>query len=421
MGEYSYLIILLTLLFSAFFSGMEIAFISSNKLKIELDKKGGAISASIYSYFTKHEGAFISTMLVGNNIALVIFGYFMALSLEPSIAQIIPNKFAIFLLQTLISTTLVLVTAEFLPKTIFRINPNKTLHFFAIPTVLFYGLLSPIVYVTMSISNIILRYVLKADLSVEIVRFGKVDLDHYLREATSKIENRDDLEHEVQILQNALEFNEVKVRECLVPRIEIIALSEEEELEKVKQLFIETGLSKVLIYREDIDNIIGYVHSFELMKRPQNIREILLPVSLIPEAMAAKEALKVLNINKRSIAVVLDEFGGTAGIVPTEDLIEEIVGEIEDEHDKEQDTEEDLGEGRFRFSARLEVDYLNDEYHLGLIESPDYETLGGLIIHAHESIPEQGEILEIEGLNFTIEQVSDNKIEKVLVSKVLSE
>ena len=189
MGEYSYLIILLTLLFSAFFSGMEIAFISSNKLKIELDKKGGALSASIYSYFIKHEGAFISTMLVGNNIALVIYGYFMALFLEPSIAQIIPNKFAIFLLQTLISTTLVLVTAEFLPKTIFRINPNNTLHFFAIPTVLSYGLLSPIVYVTMSISNIILRYVLKADLSVEIVRFGKVDLDHYLREATSKIEN----------------------------------------------------------------------------------------------------------------------------------------------------------------------------------------------------------------------------------------
>jgi CBS domain containing-hemolysin-like protein len=421
MGEYSILIILFSILFSAFFSGMEIAFISSNKLKIELEKKGGAISASLYSYFIKHEDAFISTMLVGNNIALVIYGYFMALVLEPAIAQFVPNKFGIFLLQTLISTTLVLITAEFLPKTIFRINPNKTINVFALPTVLFYAVLSPIVYVTLGITNVILKYVLKEDMTNNKVSFGKVDLDLYLREATSKTENKDELEHEVQILQNALEFNEVKVRECLVPRTEIIAISEEEPIQKIKDIFIATGLSTILIYREDLDNIIGYVHSFELLKMPKTIKEILLPISLIPEAMAAKEALKVLNKNKRSIAVVLDEFGGTAGIVTIEDLIEEIVGEIEDEHDKENDLEESLGDDRYRFSARLEVDYLNREYHLNLPENPEYETLGGLITFIQESIPEQGEVLEIEGLIIRIEQVSDNKIESVLVSNATEE
>jgi len=395
---------------------MEIAFISSNKLKIELEKKGGAISASLYSYFVKHEDAFISTMLVGNNIALVIYGYFMALELEPAIAHVIPNKFGIFLLQTIISTTLVLITAEFLPKTIFRINPNKTINVFALPTVLFYALLSPIVYVTLGISNLILKYLLKEDLTHNKLSFGKVDLDHYLREATSKTDNTEELEHEVQILQNALEFNEVKVRECLVPRTEIIAISEDEPIQKIKDIFIKTGLSKILIYREDMDNIIGYVHCFELLKMPTTIKEILLPISLIPEAMAAKEALKILNKNKRSIAVVLDEFGGTAGVVTIEDLIEEIVGEIEDEHDKENDLEESLGDDRYRFSARLEVDYLNKNYHLNLPENPDYETLGGLITYIQESIPEQGEVLEIEGLIIRIEQVSDNKIESVLVS-----
>ncbi|MBD79709.1 MAG: hemolysin [Crocinitomicaceae bacterium] len=416
MDENSFLIILLSLLFSAFFSGMEIAFISSNKLKIELDKKGGEIAASIYSYFVKHEREFISTMLIGNNIALVIYGYFMALALEPLIAAAIPNKFAIFLLQTVISTTLVLVTAEFLPKTIFRINPNRTLNVFAIPTVIIYSVLSPIVFITMGITNFILKYIIKEDLSNKQVVFGKVDLDQYLREATSKTNNKDELEHEVQILQNALEFNEVKVRECMVPRTEVKAVSEDEELEKVRELFIETGLSKVLIYREGMDNIIGYVHSFELLKSPKSIKEILLPISLIPEAMTASDALKILNKNKRSIAVVLDEFGGTAGIVTTEDLIEEIVGEIEDEHDKDYEIEEDLGEGRYRFSARLEVDHLNMEYQLELPENPDYETLGGLITHFQESIPDQGEVLEIEGFIFTIEQVSDNKIESVLIT-----
>lgn len=421
MSEYSFLVIIATLLFSAFFSGMEIAFLTSNKLKIELNKKGGDLSARIYSYFTKHEGAFISTLLVGNNIALVIYGYFMALILDPIIVKYVANPVVVLLIQTVLSTALVLVTAEFLPKTIFRINPNRTLKVFAFPTVIFYGLLSPIVFVTLSISNFILKQLLKVKPDESGVQFGKVDLDQYLREATSNANNAEELEHEVQILQNALEFNEVKVRECMVPRTEVIALEENEAIETAKNKFIETGLSKILIFRNEIDNIIGYIHSFELLKQPSTIKEILLPVSLIPEAMVANEALKELNKNKRSMAVVLDEFGGTAGIVTIEDLVEEIVGEIEDEHDKELLVEQDLGDGRYRFSARNEVDSINQKFNLDLPESSEYETLGGLIIHHHERIPESGESLQVGKYHFTIEQVSENKIERILVADTDSE
>ncbi|MGB0403195.1 MAG: hemolysin family protein [Salibacteraceae bacterium] len=421
MNEYSYLIIFLSLVFSAYFSGMEIAFITSNKLKIELDKKSGTIQASIFSYFVKHEGAFITTMLVGNNIALVSYGYFMAKVLEPQLAIYFPHPVAIFILQTVLSTTLVLVTAEFLPKTIFRINPNQILNLFAFPTVLFYGILSPIVLVTLSITDFILKKFSSSNSQENSVGFGKIDLDNYLREATSAVDNKEDLEHEVQILQNALEFNEVKVRECMIPRTEIKALSETESVETIRSLFIETGLSKILIYRNDIDNIIGYVHSFELLKNPSSIKEFLLPVSLIPEAMLANNALKVLNKNKRSIAVVLDEFGGTAGIVTTEDLIEEIVGEIEDEHDKDILLEKNIGENTYKFSARLEVDYLNSTYKLDLPEHLEYETLGGLITHTCESIPDKGEHINIGDCNIIIEEVTDNKIESVILTNSLEE
>ena len=421
MNEYSYLIILLSLVFSAFFSGMEIAFITSSKLKIELDKKSGALQASIFSYFVKHEGAFITTMLVGNNIALVTYGYFMAKVLEPRIAYYFPNPIAIFILQTVLSTTLVLVTAEFLPKTIFRINPNRILNLFAFPTVLFYGILSPIVLVTLSITDFILKKFNKSNSGENSVGFGKIDLDNYLREATSAVDNKEDLEHEVQILQNALVFNEVKVRECMIPRTEIKSLAETDSIDTIRNLFIETGLSKILIYRSDIDNIIGYVHSFELLKNPASIKEILLPVSLIPEAMFANDALKVLNKNKRSIAVVLDEYGGTAGIVTTEDLIEEIVGEIEDEHDKDLLLEKIISEDTYKFSARLEVDYLNSNYKLELPEHLEYETLGGLITHTCESIPEKGEKINIGNWSIIIEEVTDNKIESVILTNSLKD
>lgn len=413
MDSSSWLIVLITLIFSAFFSGMEIAFVSSNKLKIELEKKRGLLSARVYSFFLKNQGSFISTMLVGNNIALVIYGIFIAMILEPPLAAIISSSFGVFLLQTIFSTLLILVTAEFLPKVLFRIDPNKTLSFFALPTVLFYIILYPLVRLVTLCSNWIIKNIIKEEVSELEVSFGKVDLDHLVKEATDSVHNKEEIESEVQIFQNALDFSELRVRECMVPRTEVVALEENESIEVLKEKFIETGLSKILIYREEIDNIIGYVHSFELLKKPKTIKNILLPVSLIPEAMTANEAMSVLIKNKRSIAVVLDEFGGTAGILSTEDIIEEIVGEIEDEHDKEEYIEKVISENRYQFSARLEVDYLNETYNLALPENDEYETLGGLIIHESENIPDQGEIVNIAPYKFEILMVEENKIDLV--------
>jgi len=414
MESSPWLIVIITLLFSAFFSGMEIAFVSSNKLKIELEKKRGIISARVFSFFLKNQGSFISTMLVGNNIALVIYGIFIALILEPPLAVFISSSFIVFLLQTIISTLLILVTAEFLPKVLFRIDPNKTLSFFALPTVLFYIILFPLVRIITICSNWILRVIMKQDIGELEVSFGKVDLDHFVKEATDSMHNKEEIENEVQIFQNALDFSELRVRECMIPRTEVIALEENESIEVLKKTLTETGLSKILIYREDIDNIIGYVHSFELLKKPKTIKNILLPVSLIPEAMSANEAMSILIKNKRSIAVVLDEFGGTAGILSTEDIIEELVGEIEDEHDKEEYTENVINdEQHYQFSARLEIDYLNENYNLTLPSSEEYETLGGLIINASGSIPEKGEVINIAPYKFEILIVEENKIDLI--------
>ena len=410
---YSDIVIIVCLLLSAFFSGMEIAFVSSNKLKIELEKKRGIISARVFSFFLKNQGSFISTMLVGNNIALVIYGIFIALILEPPLAVFISSSFIVFLLQTIISTLLILVTAEFLPKVLFRIDPNKTLSFFALPTVLFYIILFPLVRIITICSNWILRVIMKQDIGELEVSFGKVDLDHFVKEATDSMHNKEEIENEVQIFQNALDFSELRVRECMIPRTEVIALEENESIEVLKKTLTETGLSKILIYREDIDNIIGYVHSFELLKKPKTIKNILLPVSLIPEAMSANEAMSILIKNKRSIAVVLDEFGGTAGILSTEDIIEELVGEIEDEHDKEEYTENVINDEHYQFSARLEIDYLNENYNLTLPSSEEYETLGGLIINASGSIPEKGEVINIAPYKFEILIVEENKIDLI--------
>ena len=412
-------VIIISLILSAFFSGMEIAFITSNKLRIELDKKLGILPARIYSYFLKNQGAFISTMLIGNNIALVVYGIYMALILEPILLSVFSNQFVIFLSQTLISTILVLITAEFLPKVIFRINPNRTLQVFAVPTAIFYVLLYPLVYLTLGISGFILRTLFRTPLVAEEVSFGKIDLDYYLREATREVHNAEEIENEVQILQNALDFSAVKLRECMIPRTEVIALSEDADIDTLKNAFIENGLSRVLIFRHDIDNIIGYTHSFELFKNPTSIKSILLPITILPEAMPAHEALTQMIKNKKNIAVVVDEFGGTAGVVTTEDIIEEIVGDIEDEHDVDHLINTKKGDREYLFSARLDIDTINEEHQLNLPESEEFETLGGLITHFHESIPDKGEIITTEDFEFHIVDVSENKIETVLV-KVLS-
>ena len=404
------IIIFICLLLSAFFSGMEIAFVSANKLKVELDKQSGRAYSRLLDGVLQSPAKFIATMLVGNNIALVVYGVMMAKLLEPNIEQYTQSGFVVLLAQTIISTLIILLTAEFLPKAFFRINPNQFLKFFALPLFLFYYLLWPIVRITIFMSKIGLR-IIGAPLQEEDSVFRKVDLEEYLK-SSSKHEQED---VEVQMLQNALDFSGVKVRECMVPRTEIVAVELSQSIEYLAKVFVKTKLSKVLIFRENIDHIIGYAHSLEMFKNPTSIRSILLPIPIVPESMLANELMELFTKERKAVAVVVDEFGGTSGIVTIEDVMEEIFGEIEDEHDEEQLKEEVLKDGNLRLSARLEVDYLNEKYNLYLPESEAYETLGGLLVENFESIPKKGTEITIGNYTFTTEQVSKTRIEKVLL------
>jgi putative hemolysin len=411
------LFLLLAMVASALFSGIEIAFVSANRLKIELDKNRGDLTAKLLANFLRQPANFIGAMLLGNNIALVIYSIVMAKFLEPLILGYVSgNEMIVLLIQTIISTMVVLVFAEFLPKTLFRINPNKVLSIAAIPLTIIYYILLPFTYFTVGISNIILR-IFNVDTSESDLAFSKIDLEDFVANIQGSREEGDEVDSEIQIFKNALSFAEVKVKECMVPRTEILALEIESSIEELQQQFIETGLSKILIYRKSIDNIIGYTHSKELFKQPDSIKSILLPVSIVPEVMTANEVLKKLLKERRSVALVVNEFGGTSGILTIEDIIEEIFGEIEDEHDKEELLELVISENVFQFSARVEIDYLNEKYKLNLPESEEYETLGGFLINIHESIPEKGEIISSEGTVFTVNEVSDNKIEIITLEK----
>ncbi len=413
MDSFQWGVILTSLISSAFFSGMEIAFVSANKLKIELDGKQGDFFAKIVSNFLKRPSRFIGAMLVGNNIALVVYGIYMAKILEPEIARFTQSDLIILLIQTVISTILILITAEFLPKTLFRINPNNMLRFFAFPLlIIYYVLLLPMLLV-IGISEALIKLFSPGIKMQEDLNFGRVDLEYYIKEGTENNENQEDIDHEIQIFQNALDFSKVKARECMVPRTEVIAMDIEDSIENLTAKFIDTGLSKILIYRDTIDNIIGYTHSFELFKKPDSIKSILLPVPIIAISMPANEILEEFIEQRRSIAVVVDEFGGTSGIVTIEDIIEEIFGEIEDEHDKEELIETKISDSEFLFSARLEVDYLNDEYGLNLPESDNYETLAGLLINTFESIPIMNEEIILDNFIFTVKKVFQNKIDLV--------
>ncbi|HRN42930.1 MAG TPA: hemolysin family protein [Vicingus sp.] len=406
--------VLVAILFSAFFSGMEIAFISANRLKIELEKKQGEFSAKILSGFIQKPASFIGAMLIGNNIALVIYSMAMAMLLEPFILVYTSSEGVLLLVQTLISTIIVLFFAEFLPKALLRINPNFALKFAAIPLKVIYLILFPLTYVTTLLSNGILK-LFRVDVSQSNLAFSKIDLEHFVLDIQERQEKGEEIEHEIQIFKNALDFTDVKARECMIHRTEIIAMDIEDSIDELKEKFIETELSKILIYRGSIDNIIGYVHSLELFKKPESIKSILLPVSIVPESMPASEILKQFINQRRSMAVVVDEFGGTSGVITTEDIIEEIFGEIEDEHDVEELIELQVDDDTFLFSAKTEIDYINDKYKLNLPESEEYETLGGLIFYKHESIPEKDEIITISNYRFKIEEVSNNKIELVRV------
>lgn len=416
MDNFSLLIIFLSLLFSAFFSGSEIAFLQSNKLQIELEKKKGHFNARVLSYFVSNQNKFITSLLLGNNIALVIYGIFMG---ELIIKLIFPKyegfmdfPIQVLLLQTVISTLIILITAEFLPKTIFRINPNKTLSFLAFPLIVIYIILYPLTVITSYITSLFFR-LLKHDEKTEEINFGRVDLDNYLEQSTKKTESVEDIEHEVQIFKNALNFSKLKIRDCMIPRPEIIAVNIEENIKKLKEEFINTSLSKILVYRDSIDNIIGYVHSFEMFKSPESIKSILRPVSIFPESITADKTLEEFIRQNRSIGVVVDEFGGTSGIITIEDIVEEIFGEIEDEHDVEEIHEEQLSDNEFIFSARMEIEQINQKYDLKLPEADEYETLAGYVINEHESIPSEKEIIIVEPYTFEILEASDSRIELI--------
>jgi CBS domain containing-hemolysin-like protein len=413
--------IILSLIASAFFSGMEIAFIASNRLKVELDRSKGTITGKILGVFYKRESNFIAMLLLGNNIALVIFGICFANLLDnPEPGQSImrswglENEMYILLIQTLISTLVVLSLAEFLPKAVVQINPNAFLKFLApVMFVIYWLLYIPTLFV-MLLSNLILR-LLKANQTRTELVFSKVDLEHYVSDLSSRIKEEQEMGNEMTILQNALDFSSLKARDCMIPRTEISAVDVEDDIELLKRLFIDSGLSKIIVYRDSIDNIIGYVHSFEIFKKPSSIKQILLPITFVPEAIPGKELLELFTKQSGNIAVVVDEYGGTAGIITIEDVIEEIFGEIEDEHDTEDWLEEKVNEKEYRFSARADIDYLNEEYKLDLPESDEYDTLGGLVIHELEAIPEAGTEVEIDKITLVIEQVSDRRIEVVRI------
>lgn len=420
----SLVVIVISLLASAFFSGMEIAFISANRIHIELEKKQEGFLAKILALITEKPSKFIATMLIGNNIALVVYGLFMGEVLMEWFQDLLPTTSDLInvlltdfslLSQTVISTVIILITAEFLPKVLFQIYSNTLLKVLALPAYVFYVLFSFLSWLVIAISDFILKTFFKTDGDEVQLAFTKLELGDYITEQMESVEEEDEVDSEIQLFQNALEFSEVKAREVMVPRTELGAIEIHETTKNLGKLFIETGYSKILVFKDTVDEIIGYVHSYELFKKPKTIKQILRPVEFVPETMLIHDILNVLTKKRKSMAVVLDEYGGTSGIMTVEDIVEELFGEIEDEHDTTDLIEEQLNENTFRFSARLDVDYINENYKLELPESEEYETLGGLITNVTEEIPQKDEEIKTELHLFTILEVSNNKIDLVEV------
>ena len=412
------LVIFGCLMLSAFFSGMEIAFVSSNRVRLALQIKQPGLVSTALAKITENPSKFIATTLVGNNIALVIYGLFMG---DFLIEKIYPESIgindlalSIVFVQTLISAVVILITAEFLPKVVFQIYANALLQFFAIPTVLFYHVLSPLTNAFLWFSNVILKRFFKTSEDHIPTAFSRVDLEEYVTEQVESTDD-EDLDSEVQIFHNALTFNNRKAREVMVPRAEVTAVDRYVSNKELISLFSNTGFSKILVYKGNLDNVVGYIHAFDLFKKPKNIRSITHPVEFVPESMLIKDILNSLIKKRKSIAIVLDEYGGTAGMITLEDIVEELFGEIEDEYDQIDLTELKLETGDYVLSARLEVDYLNDKYKLDLIENDQYETLGGYIVHHTENIPSKGEIVKIGVYDFEIQKVTASKIELVKI------
>lgn len=410
----------ISLVFSAFFSGIEIAFISSDKLQIELGRKQGRLGDTIISKFLQKPSWFISTTLIGNNIALVVYGIFMAYLLVPLIEMWLPAELRAdwleLLLQTLIATTVVLITAEFTPKSIFLINPNKMLTALSFPIYIIYIILYPAVWTIVTLSRILLKNLLKLEYSEKQPVFGLTDLNYFIKKNFNISEDEEKREQEVdaKIFSNALEFKTIKVRDCMVPRTELVTVDIEDSIEDLRQAFIESGYSKILVYKESIDNVIGYCSSLELFKKPKDIESMLIPIMFVPETMLASELMIQFITERKSIALVVDEFGGTSGIITIEDIIEEIFGDIQDEHDEDDLVEVKIDENSYIFSARQEIDYINDKYGLNLPVG-DYDTLGGLILTINKDFPVINEEIEFAAFRFVILSIEENRIDKVKV------
>jgi putative hemolysin len=399
---------------SAFFAGMEIAFISANKLLIELKNKQGSIPARILSPFVNNPSKFISTTLVGNNIGLVIYGIYMAGFLNPHIQAWIPgtheNTFLLLFLSSIISTAIVLVTGEFLPKVLFRLNPDIILRVLAVPFLITYYLFWPLVHFITWLAELILNKLFRLNFSENTPVFSRVDLDQYVSESAEDLD--DDADVDTEMFRNALDFANVRVRDCMTPRTEIISINLSATVDDLYQKFVTTGLSKIMVHQGNSDHIIGYVHHKDIFKKPQSIRSILIPIEITTETMPANELLNQFTRTHKSLALVVDELGVTAGVVTIEDIMEEIFGEIEDEHDVDQLTEKQINENTFLLSAHLEVDYLNDKYDLNIPEG-EYHTLGGYIFALHESIPTRGEVIVIDNFTFTIISITNTRINEV--------
>ena len=415
----NYLIIAMTLAFSAFFSGMEIAFVSSNKLRIELEKGKGLLSARLISGFIHHPSRFIGSMLVGNNIALVIYGIAAAAILEPYFKQMLPvdllSDGIILVLQTVVSTLIILITAEFLPKILFRLNPNGLLNFFAVPVYLIYLILYPFMYFFLGLSELLLRYVFGMKTGTVRYKFSSLDFDEYIRDFYNPAAAQVDESSEIQMIQNVRDFHSTKVRECMVPRNEIIAIEDSITIDEMQELFINSQHSKIPVYKESIDNLTGYVHLYDLFAKPKDIKTVVRPVMIVPETVSASNVLNMMISQRKSVAVVVDEFGGTAGMVTVEDLIEEIFGEIQDEFDVDELLVKRNNDNEYVLAGRLEIDYLNQEHALNLPQSDEYETLAGFILSYHQSIPQIREEIKIDRFTFTILEATGSRIDKVLL------
>ena len=409
-------IIIICLLLCAFFSGMEIAFVSSNKIYLEIEKKQDNFLSNILTKLTEKPSKFIATMLVGNNISMVVYGFFMGDIVMKWIQSFTfhLSNFASLLIQTLISTLIVLITSEFLPKVFFQVYSNSLMKFFAIPSYIFYITFNFISTFVIWISDFILKKFFNTAGDYVPSFFSKVELGNYINEQMSSVQDHEEVDSEIQIFQNALEFSGVKARDIMTPRTELVAVDVFDSISELKELFINTGYSKIIVYENSIDDIIGYVHSFELFKKPKSIKSVLIPVEFVPETIFIKDGLNLLTKKRKSVAVVLDEYGGTAGIITIEDIIEELFGEIEDEHDSDEELiEKQINENTYLFSARLDVEYINEEYKLNIPENDSYGTLGGFIVNSSKEIPEKGDKIVIENFHFVIEEATNTKIEVV--------